>query len=498
MSKGITRREILATSAALGASACAGGEAIAPATMTQDVLTGLDGVGVAARIRAGEITALEALDAAIARAERLEPQLNFMAAECYERARATARRPATGPFAGVPTLIKDLSNLQGVPTGFGCRAFAGVVATSTNAYVGAMLAAGANPIGKSTTPEFGLTATTEPLSTGVTRNPWNTGFSSGGSSGGAAAAVAAGVVAFAHASDGGGSIRIPASTCGLVGLKASRGRLIDDPSTVPVNLSVDGVVSHSVRDTAAWLATTEAYGPAAELVPVGMVAGPSQRRLRIKVVLRDILGRAPDPEVAAAVLQAARTCEALGHTVIEDEPVAGGEAVTEAFLLYWAAGAAESVAQVSAMAQGRPLDELLEPLTLQLAQLWSIQPEGTLARVVGVLREITHTYQAWFAQTNVMLSPTLAKPPLAIGEIAPTLPFDIGFARVTEYATHTALQNIAGAPALSLPLGMSSTGLPIGVQFAAPIGAERTLLELAYELENAAPWIGRRAPLFAG
>lgn len=495
----LSRRALLSGAAGLAVVACAGREqAAAPGPQT-DVLTGLDGLGVAARIRAGDITAAEAAEAAIGRAERLQPEVNFMATAAYDRARQAAQRPASGPFAGVPTLIKDLSALQGVRLTYGCRAFAQNIATNNSAYVAAMLTAGANPIGKSTTPEFGFTATTEPLLTGATRNPWNLEYSSGGSSGGAAAAVAAGVVPFAHASDGGGSIRIPAAICGLVGLKASRGRLIDDPSDVPIEISVDGVVTRTVRDTAAWLAATERSGTGAALAPVGLVTGPSERRLQIGFLLPDALGRAPHPAVAAAVEAAARACESLGHAVTEARLTVPGEAFQEAFTLYWAAGAAQTAQNVLANAPaGTPPDALLEPLTLQLAELWTQQPAGTMERIVGVLRAATVAYRESFTAKHVLITPVLASPPLRIGEIAPTLPFDVGFARVAAYATYTQFQNVAGTPALSLPLGMSPDGLPIGVQFAADVGQERTLLELAYELEVARPWDQRRAPLFAG
>jgi amidase len=496
MAETVSRRAFLATSVALGAAGCASNDVAAPQAAPTDALTGLDGIGVAARIRTREISALEAAQAAIARAERAQPQLNFMVTPCFDRALEQAGRSATGPFAGVPTLIKDLSNLSGVRTGYGCRAFNQAPAAAANsAYVGAMLAAGANPIGKSSTPEFGLTATTEPLSSGATRNPWNTGHSSGGSSGGAAAAVAAGVVPFAHASDGGGSIRVPASSCGLVGLKTSRNRLIDDPSTAPLNLSVDGVVTRSVRDTAAWLAAAEAREPPG-LSPVGMVAGPSQRRLRILLVMADGLGRAPHPDVAAATTQAALACEALGHTVVQGAPLEGGEAFQEAFVLYWAAGAAEAVAMVAEGAGGRPLEDLVEPLTLQLANLWAQQPSGAIERILGVLRGVERAYRAQFGQTTVIMSPTLAKPPPALGHIAPTLPFEVGFTRVMEHVGYTPLHNVAGAPAISLPLGESRDGLPIGVHFAAAPGDERTLLELSYELELAMPWARRHPAIF--
>jgi amidase len=495
----LSRRALLSGAAGLAAVACAGRDQPAPPGLRTDVLTGLDGLGVAARVRAGDITAAEAAEAAIDRAERLQPQVNFMVTPAYDRARQAAQRPASGPFAGAPTLIKDLSALQGVRLTYGCRAFAQNVATGNSAYVAAMLAAGANPIGKSTTPEFGFTATTEPLITGPTRNPWNLDYSPGGSSGGAAAAVAAGVVPFAHASDGGGSIRIPAAVCGLVGLKSSRGRLIDDPSDVPLEISVDGVVTRTVRDTAAWLAASERTGAGAALAPVGLVTGPSERRLQIGFLIPDATGRAPHPAVAAAVEAAARACESLGHMVSEARSTVPGEAFQEAFTLYWAAGAAQTVQNVMANAPtGTPPDALLEPLTLQLAELWLRQPEGTMERIIGILRSVTQAHRETFSSNHVLITPVLASPPLQIGEIAPTLPFDVGFARVANYAAYTQFQNVAGTPALSLPLGMSPEGLPIGVQFAADVGQERTLLELAYELEVARPWDQRRAALFAG
>jgi len=499
MSIALSRRALLSGVAGLAVAACAGQERPNPPPPQTDVLTGLDGLGVAARIRIGDFTPEEAAAAAIARAERMQPLINFMATPAYEQALQNARRPPSGPFAGVPTLIKDLSALQGVRLTYGCRAFANNMAAQSSAYVAAMLAAGANPIGKSTTPEFGFTATTEPLLTGATRNPWNLDHSSGGSSGGAAAAVAAGVAPFAHASDGGGSIRIPAANCGLVGLKTSRGRLIDEPSEVPLEISVDGVVTRTVRDTAAWLAATERSGPAAALPPTGLVTGPSERRLQIGFMVPDLLGRAPHPAVAAAVQAAALACESLGHEVSDITLAVPGEAFQEAFTLYWAAGAAQTAQSVLAGAPaGTPADSLLEPLTLQLAALWTSQPAGTMERIIGVLRAAGQTYRHAFAAKQVIITPVLASPPVRIGDIAPTLPFDVGFARVQSYATYTPLQNAAGTPAISLPLGMSPDGLPIGVQFAADFGQERTLLELAYELEVARPWDQRRAELFAG
>ncbi|MGE3143251.1 MAG: amidase family protein, partial [Hyphomonadaceae bacterium] len=367
-----SRRELLAGGASLALSACGGSErAYAPiAPQPGDALEGLDGVGVVARIRAGDITAAEAAEAAIARAERVQPQLNFIATPAYEMGRLRAAPPPgtpaqQGPLAGLPTFIKDLSPLAGAKFMSGSRAFAENIAARNSPYVEALLAAGVTPLGKTTTPEFGLTATTEPLLTGPTRNPWDAARSSGGSSGGAAVAVAAGVVPVAHGGDGGGSIRIPASCCGLVGLKVSRGRLIDAPADAPVALAVDGCLSRTVRDTAAWIAATERGGQGAPFPLLGLVRGPSQRRLRVGLAVADAAGRAPDPEVAAAVTAAGALCARLGHHVSEVAFDLDAEANTEAFVLYWAAGAAQAAAQVRRNAPNAPRESLLEPLSLQ-------------------------------------------------------------------------------------------------------------------------------------
>jgi amidase len=291
MSRMLSRRALMANAAALSAltSACA---ASAPdmATAPSDALGDSDATGVAARIRGGEITVAQALDAAIARAERLDPQLNFVATKMYEAARDRAQTQLSGPFAGVPTLIKDLLPVTDWPTKYGSRAFANFVPDEQSPYADALFASGLVPFGKSTTPEFGLTATTETLLGGATRNPWDTSRSRGGSSGGAAVAVAARVVPIAHASDGGGSIRIPASCNGLFGLKPSRGRTVVAGSPDPgIQISVNGCVSRSVRDTAAWLAATEGT----TLPSVGVVTGPSTQRLRVIVDIPNALGNDP-------------------------------------------------------------------------------------------------------------------------------------------------------------------------------------------------------------
>jgi amidase len=494
---GFSRREVLATGAAVGGLMSVG--ACQPNAAPSDALGNDDATGVAARIRSGEITATEALDAAIARSDRVNGELNFVATPAIEYARARTAEALSGPFAGVPTLIKDLMPVTGLLVKYGCRAFANNVATEQPPYMDALLAAGLLPFGKSTTPEFGLTATTEPLLGGATKNPWDVTRSSGGSSGGAAVAVAARVVPIAHASDGGGSIRIPASCNGLFGLKPSRGRSVAGGRPESgMSISVNGCVSRSVRDTAAWLAATEASGDGAAFAPVGVVEGANTQRLRIALHVPDFRGIEPDAEVRAATEAAAALCRELGHTVTEARPTLDGEQFSADFIMLWAAGAAEVVQLVQSQAGQTPLDQLLEPLTLGLAQ--HFQTQGGLPALQASIARLTQAeaaYAAFFANHDVLLTPVLAKPPVPLGEIAPTLGM-AGFDRVRDYVGYTPLQNVAGAPAMSVPLAWSQGGLPIGAHFSAAKGAERTLLELAYELESARPWADRVPGVNAG
>jgi amidase len=464
-----------------------------------DVLGDLDATGVAECIRAKDFTAREALDAAIARVEKVNPQLNFIATPAYDYGRARAAAALSGPFAGVPTLIKDLLPLAGLPTKYGCRALANFQLPDQSQYADALLGAGLVPLGKSTTPEFGLTATTEPLLGGPTRNPWDVSKSSGGSSGGAAVAVASRAVPIAHASDGGGSIRIPASCNGLFGLKVSRNRTIDARSLeIGIVLSVNGCVSRSVRDTATWLSVTEQTGPNAELPPTGMVSGPNKQRLRIGLCIADARGRDPDPDVRDAIQDVATLCRDLGHQVREMKLPIDGASFADAFTLAWAAIASAVTKQVQAAAPGMPLEHLLEPLTLGLAERFDGAPAGAFEGAVALLNEAGERYAAMFNDIDVLLTPVLASTPPAIGEVGPLSGME-GFAKVERYVGYTPLQNAAGAPAISVPLAWSPvSGMPIGAHFSAAKGQERRLLELAYELEQARPWIGRKPAVNAG
>jgi amidase len=413
----------------------------------------------------------------------------------YEAARDRAQTQLSGPFAGVPTLIKDLLPVTDWPTKYGSRAFANFVPDEQSPYADALFASGLVPFGKSTTPEFGLTATTETLLGGATRNPWDTSRSSGGSSGGAAVAVAARVVPIAHASDGGGSIRIPASCNGLFGLKPSRGRTVVAGSPDPgIQISVNGCVSRSVRDTAAWLAATEGT----TLPSVGVVTGPSTQRLRVIVDIPNALGNDPDAEVRAAVESAAELCRSLGHDVREQRAPLDGAQFSADFILLWANGAREVVGLVRSLAPaGAPLDQLLEPLTLELAAHAEAQGPAALEAAITRLRQVESQYASMFADADIYLTPVLAKPPVPLGQIDGAQGMAV-FATLSDYVGYTPLQNVAGAPAMSVPLAWSSGGLPIGLHFSAPAGHERRLLELAYELEQAQPWAQRRPPVNAG
>ncbi len=489
----MTRREIIGSgglSLATLASACS-----RPDQKGSNDLAEFDAVETAARIRAKELSAKEAIDAAIERAKRHEKRINAIAFTTYDRAEDDART-ANGPWAGVPTFVKDLDDVIGVRSGFGSRAFPGYKGTAQTPLIDAFLGLGVASLGKSTTPEFGLTATTEPLSTGETRNPWSLDHSTGGSSGGAAALVAVGVVPIAHASDGGGSIRIPASCCGNVGLKVSRNRYpAGRPETAgPLTISVHGVQSRTVRDTAAFIAAMEVPPEQSGLPPVGLVTGPGERRLRIGMFTAGTEGRSVDAEIVDATRSAAKLCEELGHA-IEEFTLPFEPGLEAAFILYWAKNAAIAVEKWETITKLKRNGLAFEPFTLGLIDHYEENIAAFDAAVARLLAT-TAEFAGLIAPYDVLLSPVIAAPPAPIGFLGSKLEFAEHLSRVTGYAQFTGLYNILGAPAISLPLSMSKSGLPIGVMVGARNGDERTLLELAYELEIAAPWSARRPPDF--
>lgn len=459
-----------------------------------------DATSTAGYIRSGELTTRQVTQAAIDRAMAMQPALNFMVTSDFARALISSALPRAGAFGGVPYLVKDLDDSFGVPTKMGSVSrMMAPPAADEGPIVQAFGRMGLISLGKSATPEWGFLPTTESPIFGPTRNPWNPGHSSGGSSGGAAAAVAAGVVPIAHASDGGGSIRIPASCCGVFGLKPSRGRMIGSPRVLKVtDLSVDHVLTRTVRDSAAAFAMMENTASDAPFLPTGFIRGPNRRRLNIGLVMEGMSGEPPHPEVRAATERTAALLKSLGHRVTPTRwPV--GQTFVEDFLLLWASGAAELAASVAKAAPRIPRETLLEPFTLGLADMYGRAPEGALGEAIERLTVASMAYTPWFAASglHVILSPVLGAPPPQLGYLAPTVPMRTLVERLIAYVGYTTYHNVAGAPAMSVPLQWSSTGLPIGSQFAARPGHEVFLFELAYELEQAQPWADKLPPVRA-
>ncbi len=460
-----------------------------------------DATETAAMIRGGQLSPLEAARTAIERAERLQPKLNFLVASDYDRALSRAAAGGqTGPFAGVPFLIKDLDDFAGLPTRSGSRAMLPMPrAARQPPLIDAYVRAGVNVIGKSATPEFGFLPTTEPVGFGPTRNPWDPSRSSGGSSGGAAAAVAAGVVPFAHASDGGGSIRIPASCCGLFGLKPSRGRMAGTRQQTRVtNIGAEHILSRSVRDSAAMFALSEDSGEGAQRPQVGLITAPLKRKLRVGLLMDGGAGMPPSPEVRAATESSAKLMESLGHRVIPTTWPVGRDFINH-FLLLWAEGAHEVAGEVGKAMGVAPTADTLEPFSLGLAAMFAKASAATRQNALTHLQAAAAAYDPWFAQNrfDVILSPVLAAAPPPLGYLGPDVPFDTLIERLIAYVGYTTYHNVAGAPAMSVPLNWTPAGLPVGTMIAAPVGGEGVLFQLAYQLELARPWTDKAPPIRA-
>ncbi len=452
-----------------------------------DVLGAADAVEIARRIRLGEISASEAVEAAIRRAENVNPSLNAIATPLFESARVSASAPPPGAFGGVPSFIKDTDEVAGAPMLFGSRGLPHEPSKKDSPFVEQFLSLGLINLGKTTTPEFGLTGTTEALVYGPTHNPWKSGFSPGGSSGGSAALVAAGVVPIAHANDGGGSIRIPASCCGLVGLKPSRGRVaeIEGSELFPVKIVHQGMVSRTVRDTASFFHGAEQYRRNPKLPEIGLVTHPGEPlRVGFFAALGD---QTPaHPECVAAVHDAAALCESLGH-MVEEVAIPFDDGFHEDFFLLWAT-MAFAITRFGKRLIHPAFDRTkVEPFTEGLARYCK---DHALAVPMAIwrLRRFAARHDRQFDRYDVLMNPTLAMPPPELGFIGPQVPFDTALERLKWFIPFTPVQNVYGGPAISLPLSKSRSGLPIGVQFAARLGRERTLLELALEIEAAAPW----------
>jgi len=483
----------------------------APLGHDGDVLH-LDATAQADLVRRGEVSPVELVDLAIAAAEALNPTLNAIIHERYEQARVDAASPdlPTGPFRGVPFVEKDLDGTAaGQPYHAGNRALkeAGYVADVSAHLHDRFVAAGLVTIGRTNTPEFGLQPTTESEAYGPAHNPWDLGRSPGGSSGGSAATVAAHITALGHAGDGGGSIRIPASVCGLVGLKPSRGRNSLGPQ---VGESWGGcvarlVVSRSVRDTAAILdavagpATGDPYTAPPPSRPfldeVG--ADPGALRVGVTTVSPDA-AVSTHPEVAAAVDATARALESLGHVVTPSIPDGWDDAevygeLVGAFTTCYGAWVAADLDEVGAMIGSPVTADGCEDGTWVLAEMGRATTATQYLGATEALSRFTRRLAAWWTQNDLLVTPVVPEPPYELGGFAPTPDNPLqGLVRSTQIVPFTIPFNISGQPSISVPTGSTESGLPIGVQITAAYGREDLLLAVAAQLEVALPWADRR------
>lgn len=452
-----------------------------------DALGRLDAVGVAEALRAGEVGVAEVVDAAIARCIAVDPTLAGLAAERFDQARSDAERPAAGYFSGVPGFIKDNCDLAGLPTQQGTKSYLGQLKTQDGDVARMLKTQGLVLLGKTRLSEFGFSGAAEYVDDEPVHNPWNPGHTSGASSAGSAAFVAAGVVPIAHANDGGGSIRIPASCCGLVGMKPSRGRTPTDRMNrnMPLRIVADGVVTRSVRDTAAYLRESERIYRHPRLKPIGDVRGPGPRQ-RIAVITDSIGGRACDAETRAAVLATADLLESAGHYVdLVSAPVP--DFFTRDFLTYWS-----SFALYLTRMGKHDLDpsfdrELTDNLTKGLAA-YAARNAHRMPLAISRLWASQYLTRRFFGRYDVTLSPTLGHVTPALGHFDPSQSFETVLEHLLDWVSFTPLQNASGDPAISVPGAMSSTGLPIGLHLSSAQGEEARLLELAYELEQIRPF----------
>jgi len=462
-----------------------------------------DALGLAELVAKGDVQPKELLEAALTRAEKREPEIGAIPIPMFEEARdSVARGLPEGPFRGVPFLLKDLHILYtGTKTTYGCRMFADNVADHDSELTTRYKQAGLVVFGKSASPEFGLTTTTESVLFGQTRNPWNLERTAGGSSGGAAAAVAAGILPAANASDGGGSIRIPASCCGLVGMKPTRARTPMGPDAGEgwSGMSCVHAVSRSVRDSAALLDAVAGpesgapyWAPQPErpfLEEVGRAPG----RLRIAVQTATFNGAPTHPDCVAATEDAARLCEELGHQVEEATLSVDAETLRAATLTI-IGGNLRATLLARARALGREdygADDV-EPGTFLMAAAAAGRGAADYADAVRTIHAVGRQVAGFFGDWDVLLTPTMASPPQPLGALSLSNPDTSAYvAALNETVGFTQLFNASGNPAVSLPLFWNAEGLPIGLQFAGGFGDEATLYRLAAQLEEARPWFQR-------
>jgi Asp-tRNA(Asn)/Glu-tRNA(Gln) amidotransferase A subunit family amidase len=465
-----------------------------------------DAVGLAQLVRDRRVSAEELLEEAVSRVERVNPRVNAVVNRLYDLARAAIRAGLPdGPLRGVPFLLKDLHALyQGSVTSNGCRFYCANMADHDTELVARYKRAGTVIFGKTNTPEFGLTITTEPKLFGATRNPWNLEFTSGGSSGGAAAAVAAHIVPAAHASDGGGSIRIPASCCGLVGLKPTRGRNPQGPDRGEgwAGMSTEHVITRSVRDSAAFLDATcgpdlgAPYFAPPPAVPFASEVGRDPGRLRIAFSRHTPGGERIAPECDAALTETARLLESRGHVLEEAALDFVPPELGPAFRLVIAVNTRVAVENFAVSQKRQPTAEQFERITWTFYEAGAQTNAAEYARAVAVLHRTGRLVAKFLERYDLLLTPTLPRLPERLGvfDMNTSDPESYGKA-IALFTSFTAAFNASGNPAISLPLHWSPQGMPIGMQLAARYGDEATLLRVAAQLEQAQPWFERRAPI---
>jgi amidase len=457
---------------------------------TARALAALDGVAQAELIARGDLSAEESFDACLARIDALDPLLRAVVTVERSRPRSTK----AGPFSGVPFLVKDATPWPGLRWSMGSRLFARNVAPQQTSYGRRLAEAGLVCVGKSATSEFGLLGSTETLLEGVTHNPWDLSYSPAGSSGGSAAAVAAGLVPLAHANDGGGSIRIPASVCGLFGFKPTRGRTVSASfaSSDFLEMTSDHCITRSVRDSALFLSLTE---DRASGTPVGYVREPLARKLRIATWTRTAMGEEPEPAVRAAYDDAVELLSELGHSVESvAPPIVDGPALGDAFFIV-AGGAIAAVVETMDRMRSTPVQrDELEPFTWALVDTFIARGPDALPRAREAFAQAVASYRDTTRGYDVVLTPTLATEPWRVGHLSPILEREELIRRTARAVGYTPIHNIAGCPGMSVPLHFPEGGLPIGTHFAAAPGADGLLLSLAYQLEQARPWKDRWPP----
>jgi amidase len=467
-----------------------------------DDLRWLDATAQAELVANGEVTPTELVDAAIARAEAINPALNAIVIPMYDEARAAAKDTPDGPLKGVPFVLKDLAaEYAGVAFNEGSRFLEGYVPDGDQELTRRYKAAGLVTIGKGNTSEYGLLPTAEPELYGPARNPWNTDHMTGGSSGGSSAAVAAGIVPVAHANDGGGSIRIPASCCGLFGLKPTRARNSLAPHYGDIGSGIvhEHVVSRSVRDSAAVLDATsgmvpgDPYAPTPPVRPFALEIGADPGKLRIALMTGSMNGCEVHKDCVAAAEVAAKLCESLGHTVEVAAPDVAWEKTANLFSALWAGQFGWIVADWSRRVGRAPEEKYFEPWTWRM---WEVAQQTSAADYLISVQDaqaIARKVAQFFESYDVLLTPTVAAPPLPVGSFKWT-PERRREARaaVAQFSSHTPIFNITGQPAMNVPLNWNDAGLPIGTQFAGRYGDEAMLFRLASQLEAAQPWAERR------